>query len=101
MFMKSLITQANPRPILSSRKESIYELSELQACKRERWIERNKYFHGEDARYMRHLIPEGLRVLDLGCGTGRLLSALKPKRGVGIDFSPRMIEIARRMHPNL
>ena len=99
--MKSLITQANSRPILSSRKESIYELSQLQASKRERWIEQNKYFHGEDARYMRHLIPEGLRVLDLGCGTGRLLSALKPKRGVGIDFSPLMIEIARRMHPKL
>ena len=99
--MKSLITQANARSTLSSRKESIYELSELQACKRERWIERNKYFHGEDARYMRHLIPESLRILDLGCGTGRLLSALKPKRGVGVDFSPRMIEIARRMHPNL
>jgi SAM-dependent methyltransferase len=99
--MKLRSIQSNTRPVLSSRKKAIYEISELQACFREGWIEQNKYFHDEDASYMRHLIPEGLRVLDLGCGTGRLLSTLNPTRGVGIDFSPRMIEIASRTHPNL
>jgi SAM-dependent methyltransferase len=100
-FKEIAMTQSSTRPFLSSRKDAIYKLSELYAYQRENWIERNKYFHDEDARYMRHLISEELHVLDLGCGTGQLLSAIKPKRGVGIDFSPRMIEVARRLRPSL
>jgi glycosyltransferase involved in cell wall biosynthesis len=40
-------------------------------------------------------------VLELGCGTGNLLKALKPSRGLGIDISSRMVEIARANHPEL
>jgi len=99
--MNECIPKTTFETLSNPRKQAIYEVSEKFASERERWIELNKYFHTEDARYMSHLIPKGLRVLDLGCGTGYLLSALKPERGVGIDFSPRMIEIARLLHPNL
>jgi SAM-dependent methyltransferase len=68
---------------------------------REEWIHRNAFFYEEDEKYMRFLVPEGLRVLDLGCGTGRLLAALRPSHGVGVDLSPRMLEEARRLHPEL
>ncbi|RPI72574.1 MAG: glycosyltransferase, partial [Desulfobacteraceae bacterium] len=44
---------------------------------------------------------EGRSVLELGCGTGELLEALKPSRGVGIDFSGGMLEEARRKFPHL
>jgi SAM-dependent methyltransferase len=71
------------------------------APERDRWIRRNSFYYDEDRRYMRFLAPEGLRVLDLGCGTGGLLAALKPAYGVGVDFSPRMIELARHQFPNL
>lgn len=86
---------------LSPRKEAIRQLAEQLASERGRWIQRNAYFHDEDVRYLRFLIPEGARVLDCGCGTGRLLAALKPVRGVGVDFSESMIEIARAAHPDL
>lgn len=85
----------------SRRKQAIRELSDRLAPERDRWIARNTYFHEEDRRYMRFLIPEGLSVLDLGCGTGQLLAALNPARGVGIDFSAGMIEVARRNYPCL
>lgn len=49
----------------------------------------------------RNLIPEGSLVLEIGCGEGRLLSALKPAVGVGIDFSQRAIEQARVAFPEL
>lgn len=84
---------------LSPRKARILAAAEARAAERERWIARNRYFHDEDLRYLRFLVPEGAAVLDVGCGTGRLLAGLKPSRGVGIDFSPGMIAIARSQHP--
>ncbi len=52
-------------------------------------------------RYFAFLIPPGARVLEIGCGLGDLLAAVKPSYGVGIDFSPAMIELARGRHPEL
>ncbi len=45
----------------------------------------------------------GARVLDLGCGIGRVAAALAPHVGsvLGADVSPRMIEEARRRHGSL
>lgn len=47
------------------------------------------------------LVPPDLRVLEIGCGLGDLLAAVKPQRGVGIDFSSAMIEMAQAQHPEL
>ena len=85
----------------SIRKQRIQELADQLAPERQQWVARNAYYYAEDDRYTRFLIPEGLRVLDLGCGDGRLLAALQPSRGVGVDFSAAMIEQARRRRPNL
>jgi SAM-dependent methyltransferase len=82
-----------------ARKRAFFDNSEAYAAQRETWITRNEAYYDDDLRYMRFLIPENARVLDLGCGTGRLLSALKPSHGVGIDFSAAMVAEARRLHP--
>src|SRR5690242_513504 len=86
---------------VSERKARIKQQADEVAPRRDAWIERNRFFYQEDYRYMRFLVPPGLRVLELGCGTGRLLSELKPRKGVGVDFSPKMVEIARTHHPEL
>ncbi len=41
-------------------------------------------------------------ILDLGCGTGEHLNALKKfgVRGVGIDSSPEMLKVARKRYPH-
>lgn len=57
-------------------------------------------YHRRLAEIYSRLIPKGRRVLELGCGSGRLLAAVDPIRGVGVDLSPRMVEIARRQHPS-
>ena len=44
---------------------------------------------------MRFLVPEGKRVLDLGCGTGELLDMLRPANGIGVDISQAVISRAK------
>ena len=71
------------------------------AGERETWIRKNQYYYDDQRRYYRFLVPDGLSVLELGCGTGDLLAALNPSRGLGIDFSPEMIRRAQERHPEL
>ncbi len=68
---------------------------------RARWIEKNHYYAEEVQRLVGTLIPGRGRVLEVGCGLGDLLAALSLEKGVGVDISPRMIELARRRHPSL
>ena len=49
----------------------------------------------------RLLIPDGARVLEIGCGRGDLLAAMSPSSGLGIDLSQEMIARARMCHPGL
>ncbi|MEW6451042.1 MAG: glycosyltransferase [Pseudomonadota bacterium] len=86
---------------LSPRKAAILENSEHLAPRRQEFRERASFFHEEDLRYLRFLIPEGLRVLEIGCGTGEVLAGLKPSFGLGVDISPSMIEQAKSLHPHL
>lgn len=68
---------------------------------RDRWAEKGRYYHDRLARSLGFCVPEGASVLNIGCGTGELLAGLKPKRGLGVDLSPAMVEIARAKHPGL
>jgi len=85
----------------TSRKAAILEHSEAYAASRIEYRKRASFFHKEDEAYLRFLIPEGARVLDIGCGIGDTLAALKPSHGVGVDFSPAIVDIARKLHPDL
>lgn len=40
-------------------------------------------------------------MLEIGCGIGDLLAAVNPAVGVGIDFCPEVLHIARTAHPAL
>jgi SAM-dependent methyltransferase len=86
---------------MSARKQDIRSLADASAPERRKWLARAAFFHQEDLRYLKFLIPEGARVLELGCGTGDLLAALKPSFGVGVDFSAGMIGEARKAYPDL
>ena len=61
----------------------------------------NSAYRQGDLKFMQFLIPPGKLVLELGCGRGDLLAALKPSRGVGIDFSADMIAKAKAGYPDL
>lgn len=71
------------------------------ALKREKYIRRNRYYYKDLKKFFAFNVPEGSSILEIGCGTGYLLNALKPARGVGIDISPKMIEIAEETYDHL
>jgi ubiquinone/menaquinone biosynthesis C-methylase UbiE len=97
----SLVAVPPQRRPYSERKQRILAAVDALAQSRDAWIDSHRFFFQEDWRYLRFVIPENKRVLDLGCGTGALLDALKPAYGVGIDLSERMVDVARARYPHL
>jgi SAM-dependent methyltransferase len=67
----------------------------------EAWHRRNEGYHLAVSSLAKFLVPENVSVLELGSGTGDLLAAVKPRRGLGIDISSEMVRLARKKHPNL
>ncbi|HEX3798252.1 MAG TPA: glycosyltransferase [Verrucomicrobiae bacterium] len=63
--------------------------------------ETDRYYQRALRNYFTFLVPPNLRVLEVGCGIGDLLAAVKPSRGLGVDFSPAMLKLARERHPDL
>lgn len=61
----------------------------------------SKNYHGIMDRIYKNIIPEGVRILEIGCYHGDLLNILKPAYGVGIDFSERIIEHAKTKYRSL
>lgn len=63
---------------------------------------RTRTFTWDIEEIKQYLIP-GERILDLGCGNGRLLKVLDPKRidYIGVDVAEKLIEIAKRDYPGI
>ncbi|MBI3973774.1 MAG: glycosyltransferase [Chloroflexi bacterium] len=68
------------------------------AGERAAWRARNRYYYDEIECLAQATIPPGSRVLELGCGIGDLLAAVRPSFGVGVDLSEQMLKEARSRH---
>lgn len=86
---------------MASRTERIRRHFDGLAPELVQWRSRNWYYHQDQIHYIRSLIGENKRVLELGCGSGDLLNSLKPAYGVGIDISLGLVQQARRKYPGL
>ncbi len=59
------------------------------------------YYWESITHYVDYYLREDDRVLEIGCGTGEMLSKIKGVYKMGIDFSPLMVEEARKQFPDL
>jgi SAM-dependent methyltransferase len=82
------------------RAERVIELDRF-AAERDQWRAKNRAYYRNVERLCRFVVPEGSDVLEIGSNTGDLLASLRPKRGLCVDISPRMVETARAKHPHL
>jgi len=80
-------------------KEQLIAYLNKQAESRDYWKKRNWYYHKTIEKLVGFLVPAGETVLEIGSGMGDLLMHVNPKRGVGIDISPKMVELAQKKYP--
>ncbi|BAC90719.1 gll2778 [Gloeobacter violaceus PCC 7421] len=90
-----------PNPPDYAFKEEIQKHFEAVAYSQQRWRRRNRYYYADIEALCRFLIPAHSRVLQIGSGNGDLLASLEPAVGLGVDFSPSMVTLAREQHPEL
>ena len=92
-----LVDKHSPTPKVGLMKEHFNLVGE----ERLKWKRKNKYYYVLLEKYFKYFIPKNKNVLELGCGTGEILASVKPSYGVGIDFSEKMIDIAKEQFPGL
>src|SRR4051794_34999930 len=92
---------------------SLFELKELErqqaraaefdrfATQRDHWRAKSRAYGADVERLVRFVGPEGLSVLEIGCGPGDLRAPVKPSKGLGVDFPPAMITVPRSKHPGI
>jgi len=71
------------------------------AVRMDDWRTKGESYLKRITEIYKYLIPEGGNVLEIGCGHGDLLAALRPSKGVGVDFSGEMIQRASIRYPEL
>ena len=79
----------------------VEEFFDHYALSVEKWRRRNEGYHRAISSLCSFYIPASARVLEIGSGTGDLLAATQPRRGLGIDISPEMVRLATSKHPDL
>jgi SAM-dependent methyltransferase len=93
-------TTSDLSPETAYRQERLAHWDQV-AQETEKGIRWESYYHRRLNQIYQFLVAPDQKVLEIGCGQGDLLAALRPAKGVGIDFSTEMIKKAQQRHPDL
>jgi 2-polyprenyl-3-methyl-5-hydroxy-6-metoxy-1,4-benzoquinol methylase len=100
-FNETARPEPENRPMTSFRKNRIDHWNGIATAGRELSRGMRGFYHHLLSNQFRFLVPEGARVMEIGCAEGDLLASLKPSFGVGVDFSSSMLITARERYPHL
>ena len=78
----------------------VKEFFDQLAPSRDKWAKKNSYYYRDLFSFLKFVVPSDSSVLEIGCATGNLLAAVSPRKGMGIDFSSKMIEVAKEKYPS-
>jgi SAM-dependent methyltransferase len=81
----------------NSKKEYFNQIASRRHGKKRRY----SYYWDDITKLCNYFAHEDISVLEIGCGTGELLAGVAAKRKVGLDFSPVMIETARKQFADI
>lgn len=93
--------QHNTNLKLSDFHEKVMHQFDALADRRDKYIKMSSYYYNDLVNFFKFNIPEKSSIVEIGCGTGELISKLEPSRGLGIDLSLKSLEIARLKYPKL
>ena len=91
----------HPDPAEQNHRGSRQAHWDAVALKRDNWHGMGLWYHHRIEQIYRFLISPGQRILEIGSGTGDLLSAVQPAAGIGIDFSAEQVRHARDRYPKI
>ncbi len=87
--------------IRSKRRMGFLNHFEKLAPNLKKYRKRYAYFWNDIVRYCNYFIHEDDAVLEIGCATGDMLAKMKGRKKTGIDFSQKMIDIAKEHNPDI
>ncbi len=87
--------------IRSKRRKGFLNHFEKLAPNLKKYRKRYAYFWNDIVRYCNYFIHEDDAVLEIGCATGDMLAKMKGRKKTGIDFSQKMIDIAKEHYPDI
>jgi ubiquinone/menaquinone biosynthesis C-methylase UbiE len=71
------------------------------ADKYDHFKKKNWYYYRNLKQLYKEIILPDQKILEVGCGTGDLISSLEYRYAAGIDISLEMIKIAQKKHPHI
>jgi ubiquinone/menaquinone biosynthesis C-methylase UbiE len=95
------VRKNNPPATMEEYLQGWEEFFDHYAASVEKWHARNRGYHYSLESLVGFYVHTNARVLEIGSGTGDLLAAAKPSRGLGVDISGEMVRVAQRRHPDL
>src|SRR5438094_5295765 len=87
-------------PALEQRRERTRDHLAKIAARRERWINRNRYYYQLLNRLLRFLVEPQKKVLSVRCDVGNLLAVVRPSKAKGIDICDEVVAIAQQRNPS-
>ena len=82
-------------------KREIKDHFELISENYDKWKSMNRYYHSTLKDFYRSHTKPTDDVVEYGCGTGDILSAVNGRRKVGLDIAEGMLRRAKEKYPNL
>lgn len=91
----------SPDPVEQKHRKARQLHWDAVARKRDSWRGMGRWYHHRVGEIYRFLVSPRQRILEIGSGTGDLLSAVRPATGLGIDFSAEQVRRARDRYPKI